>query len=594
MIKNMSVKGKLLLLTVPLMLVIVVIMLVFVYTVNYTHTEAKETYYTELYSSNSSLLNADRDFYQAFVELQKFQAYAKILDDQGKKILIEEFNVNVKQASERAVIALDTVKGNKELHSEITGTKLIELLPDLSQEDIAVLQPIDKTMLQLTTEFTNEVAEWGKVYDFTTEKGDLEKQYEIFDSARTKLDYMQEILSYYSMYQDEQLASTITRTMLMLSSGVIILFLIAFTVQYLVIRYIRKSVKSVYVTMDNLMNKDLVTEPELILSKDEFGGLSKASKSLFDVLRNILGDISETSSELNKEAEDMNNNAQEVNNATEQIVIATNDMANNATGQALDTESLAKEVNILDSIVIQNVQVADNLDTSSNSIKTATNEGLEVVKHLKATTKENSKAFDSIFNAISLMNESANKIGEASGLISGIAAQTNLLSLNASIEAARAGEAGKGFAVVADEIRQLAEQSGTAVKSIDDMLIELNTNVKKANEQSEKVKVAVSDQVIQVDDTQDKYDLIVSTVETINSEILRLNDLSEKMDKSCKTVVDVVSNLSAASEENAATTEETAASTEQILSNMNSISDGSKEVNDLATKLNELIKGFKV
>jgi hypothetical protein len=101
-------------------------------------------------------------------------------------------------------------------------------------------------------------------------------------------------------------------------------------------------------------------------------------------------------------------------------------------------------------------------------------------------------------------NDSANSIREASGLISKIAAQTNLLSLNASIESARAGEAGKGFAVVAKEIQALAEQSNQASKTIDSIVTDLMQNSERVVEAMQRMQEVMGRQnshIVMTEDT---------------------------------------------------------------------------------------------
>ena len=91
-------------------------------------------------------------------------------------------------------------------------------------------------------------------------------------------------------------------------------------------------------------------------------------------------------------------------------------------------------------------------------------------------------------------NESAAKIQEVTSLISSIAEETNLLSLNASIEAARAGEAGRGFAVVAEEIGKLAEQSNQSAKQIEDIIAQLVADSSRSVKTMEAVREITSRQ----------------------------------------------------------------------------------------------------
>ena len=150
------------------------------------------------------------------------------------------------------------------------------------------------------------------------------------------------------------------------------------------------------------------------------------------------------------------------NEQMDAISHAINDMAITVSSQAEDVQGLAEDMVHMKEMMTKNAEASSNLANTSKEMDKVTNEGISTVDDLIKVTDSTSQAFDRIFEMMNNISASASKIGEASTLITDIAAQTNLLSLNASIEAARAGEAGRGFAVVADEIRQLAEQSATS------------------------------------------------------------------------------------------------------------------------------------
>lgn len=177
---------------------------------------------------------------------------------------------------------------------------------------------------------------------------------------------------------------------------------------------------------------------------------------------------------------------------------------------------------------------------------------------------ETKEAFDIVYKQTNVTNQSAQEIQSAADVITDIADQTNLLSLNASIEAARAGEHGKGFAVVADEIRKLAEQSresASQITGIIEMLIRnSNTTVdtmKKVTDMIDKQGEELSQTKSVFGDLNNEIGLVGGAVDNIRNEIEQLNQLKN-------SVMGAVDNLAAIAEENAASTQETSASMQEL------------------------------
>ena len=133
-----------------------------------------------------------------------------------------------------------------------------------------------------------------------------------------------------------------------------------------------------------------------------------------------------------------------------------------------------------------------------------------------------------------------------------ISSQTNLLALNASIEAARAGEAGRGFAVVAEEIRMLSEQTKDASNNITDIIHELNSDTKNANDSINASVLSVTEQNRLIEITRDKFEHVVKEIDELIKGISTTESVTSDIVKFSSVISDNISQLSATSEEVAA------------------------------------------
>ncbi|MGN1171078.1 MAG: methyl-accepting chemotaxis protein, partial [Lachnospiraceae bacterium] len=179
-------------------------------------------------------------------------------------------------------------------------------------------------------------------------------------------------------------------------------------------------------------------------------------------------------------------------------------------------------------------------------------------------------------------------------LITSIAEETNLLSLNASIEAARAGEQGRGFAVVAGQIQKLAEQSNESARAIEAIIDELITDSEKAVATMDDVRQIMTAQSDKVEATGRMFAEVMEGIGQSINGVTTIAEHTANMDEARIKVVDIVQNLTAIAQENAASTEETSASVTVVNNVVSNISGSAAELNEIASALQASVGFFKV
>jgi methyl-accepting chemotaxis protein I, serine sensor receptor len=186
---------------------------------------------------------------------------------------------------------------------------------------------------------------------------------------------------------------------------------------------------------------DLTVEVR-VRSKNEMGQLLGALQTMRD---GLVGTVSRVRGSMH-----------EITQGARQIASGNVDLSDRTSQQAAALEQTAASLEELSSAVRHNTAGAKEASGLAQGALDTVTRGAEVVARVNATMND--------------ITASSQKVEEITGIIEGIAFQTNILALNAAVEAARAGEQGRGFAVVASEVRSLAQRSGTAAKEIKDLI----------------------------------------------------------------------------------------------------------------------------
>ena len=381
----------------------------------------------------------------------------------------------------------------------------------------------------------------------------------------------------------------------------IIILAVILSVAFMVIGYFMANViaKCLIKTKDALENLatgnlNVAVDSSILKRKDELGAMGDALNGLIAKLRDIVGHLLDSAGKLDEAGVSMDEMAGQCSNATDEISRAVDEISRGAVSQAEEIEHASGRIVEVGSQIESIVSCVGRQSAVSVSMSDAGDRAMETMHLLSDSNDKTVAALNSIAQQIQLTNESVQKISEATELITSIASQTSLLSLNASIEAARAGEAGRGFAVVATEIQKLSVQSNDATVEIQSIISTLQKEAQRTVDEMKNAEVLMKEQQEKLDDTKNRFNDVSNGIHVSKEGTEEIRLSADAADTSRTQVIDVISNLSAISEENAASAQETAASMEELNATFNMIAEEASRLKQISGELNEDMNFFKM
>lgn len=389
--------------------------------------------------------------------------------------------------------------------------------------------------------------------------------------------------SFYNM-----LGAFVIISLLIVGAGIAVIAVFGMTVA--------KSIKVVDGHLQKIAGGDLTFEIDhrLLERNDEIGGIANSLTSAKTAFSNMIAEIKNGSGELKEDSAEFSTKFEDITESIKNINTAVEELAQGATNQANETETVNGKVIELADIIQTEKNGVTKLGQSVSSMMKHSDKAVESINELYHITETTIGAIDVVSDQTAKNNESAISINKAVEIIKGIAEQTNLLSLNASIEAARAGESGRGFAVVAEEIRNLAEESAKSAEEIELVVRELLYNVENSVTKMAEVSEEVKEQKIRLDDTKESFDSLYQEIKTVEDMTVEIDHQTKVLDDIRVVVSEATTGLASVIEENAASMQETSASMQILSETIESCQQDTKKLAQLSEQQSDEANKFKL
>lgn len=287
-------------------------------------------------------------------------------------------------------------------------------------------------------------------------------------------------------------------------------------------------------------------------SKDELGQIAGSVDRMAENIRGLIVQVKEVMETVTDVTGQVGEHTETLIQSSSEICGAVSEIEQGIGVQAEDAQECVTQITELSEQIEVVSEYSDEITRISEDTNGAISEGLEIIDELHEKSKATEEITYAIQSDIVSLNEQTKAIGGFANIINDIAAQTNLLSLNASIEAARAGEAGRGFAVVAEEIRKLADQSKEAANEIGGIVGKIQAQTDQTVEAANRAGAIVASQNESLDSTLEAFHKVNDRVKQMAENLAKITEGMNRMEDVKKEAVNSIMNISAVSEQTSA------------------------------------------
>lgn len=354
-------------------------------------------------------------------------------------------------------------------------------------------------------------------------------------------------------------------------------------VLYLLLVVLLKPMTQITESIEKMARLDLREDDNtdaLAAKRSEFGFIAASVIHLQRTLKETVTELKDQSELLYQTSEEMHASATTMHETTAEVNQAVSEISDGANSQANETQSATENVITIGNMIEDTNKEVENLRENMRGMRDAQQQATEIIQALGKVNEQTTNSIEGIAHQTMTTNESATKIREVTALITDIAEETNLLSLNASIEAARAGEQGKSFAVVADQIRALSLQTKESTENIRNIILSLEEESNAASDAVSRSVEKTGQQEEMIHGVEEGFGSIESDMLTLADHIKGIDASIDNLQVSNQGIVDAISQLFAVAEE---VTASTSAVMETVEKNKENVALATSAMNEVYT-----------
>ena len=329
-------------------------------------------------------------------------------------------------------------------------------------------------------------------------------------------------------------------------------------------------------------------------SNDEIGEMRQAMRTLQSSISTMMKKVMETAQQVTDSAGQLNDSASQSAEVSNSVANSMVNVAGNCSEQFTEIETANGQVETLGQHMMNFV---NTIQHSSEVVQVTQEKAVAEAKTVEGAVEQMKLIQISVTQSaavITELGEESDRIGKIVDTISSIAAQTNLLALNAAIEAARAGEHGRGFAVVADEVRKLAEQSSESAGEIAGLITSIQEKSQKAVAvmQEGVGRVEAGTKVVQ--DSGASFNEIAEMVRKVVEASQEMDNIVNALNENTKTIGGAIQTVAVKSSSVSSEAESVSAASEELTATMSEIESSSGVLAEMAKDMLKAVENFKM